>query len=382
VNSQLSRLLLIGFLLLTGASHWRCSHESEESLIGAEVRDVRLVVKAVPVLRQEWIETASISGTLRSQSIVEVKPEVGGRLISTFFDEGDLVRKGQLLGEIDSVNYRLAYEQAAAALSVSEAAVERARVSEEHARTEKERADNLLRSGGITQKDHLAAVTNVKETSTQVRLAEAQCQQARAAVAIAEKALQDCKIVAPADGVVQKRSFDKGSLLIAGVSLFTLVDNSRLELECVIPSYRLASIRLGQQARFTTPTWGERIFEGTVSAINPAIESDNRSVKLKLKIANPGGELRSGMYAKGEITLGRDNNALVIPRDALIPEEKLDTSAGVYVVREGKLHRIDVQVGDTQRDRVWIREGLSEGELVVAEIGPSLKDGTEVRVLQ
>jgi membrane fusion protein (multidrug efflux system) len=368
--------------LLTAGSQWQCSHGSEENFINAEDLSVQLVVKTVPVSRQEWIETVPLSGSIQTLSTVEVKPEVGGRLISVFFKEGDLVRKGQLLGEIDPVNYRLAYEQAAAALSVAEAGVERARVSAEYAKAEKERADNLLRSGGITQKDHLAAVTSVKDTETQVRLGEAQCIQARAALAIAEKALQDCRIEAPADGHVQNRFFDRGSLLVPGVALFTLVDNSRLELECVIPSYRLASIRLGQKAQFTTPTWGTRLFEGTVSAINPVIEADNRSVKLKVKVANPGGELRSGMYAKGEITVGRESEALVVPRDALIPEEEGGASAGVYVVQEGKARRIDVQVEDTQRDRVWIREGLSGGELVIAEIGPSLKDGAEIRILQ
>lgn len=368
--------------MLAAGSQWQCSHESEEGGMNTEELSAQLVVKTVPISRQEWIETVSISGNLQTLSTVEVKPEVGGRLIRALFEEGDVVRKGELLGEIDPVNYRLAYEQAAAALSVAEAGVERAEVSAEYAKAEKERADNLLRSGGITQKDHLAAVTRVKETLSQVRLAEAQCVQARAALAIAEKALEDCKIIAPADGNIQKRSFDRGSLLVPGVSLFTLVDNSRLELECVIPSYRLAAIRMGQKAQFTTPTWGERIFEGTVSAINPAIEADNRSVKLKLKIANPGGELRSGMYAKGAITVGRESDALVIPREALIPEEEGSASAAVYVVQDGKARRIDVQVGDTRRDRVWIRTGLSGEELVIAEIGPSLRDGTEVRILQ
>ena len=78
----------------------------------------------------------------------------------------------------------------------------------------------------------------------------------------------------------------------------------------MIPSYQLAGIRLGQHATFQTPTWGERRFEGTVSAINPEIESENRSVKVQLKIANPRGELRSGMYARGEIITGREASAL------------------------------------------------------------------------
>ena len=144
---------------------------------------------------------------LHTLSTVEIKPEVGGRLLAVYFSEGDFVRKDQLLAEIDPVNYRLSYDQAMAVLRVAEAGLERARVSEEHAKTEKERADNLLKSGGITQKDQQAAFTGIKEAESQVHLAEAQCGQARAALAIAEKALKDCKIYAPADGHVQNKIF-------------------------------------------------------------------------------------------------------------------------------------------------------------------------------
>jgi membrane fusion protein (multidrug efflux system) len=181
---------------------------------------------------------------------------------------------------------------------------------------------------------------------------------------------------------VQKRFFDKGSLLSPGVPLCTLVDNSQLELECELPSYQLASIRLGQRAVFTTLTYGDRKFEGVVSAINPVIESDNRSVKLILKIANPGGELRSGMYARGEVTTNREAKALVIPRDSLIAEKEQKDSASVYVVREGKAHQIPIQIGGNQQDIVLVRKGLSEGDLVITEIGPSLKEGIAVRVLK
>jgi len=212
-----------------------------------------------------------------------------------------------------------------------------------------------------------------------VRLAEAQIGQARAALAIADKSLKDCRIFAPAQGHVQQKIFDKGSLLVPGVSICTLVDNSRLELECDVPSYQLAAIRVGQRAAFTTPTFAERQFEGTVSAINPAVQSDNRSVKVILRIANPKGELRSGMYARGEIITGRENGALVIPRDSLIPEEEGSSEAGVYVIREGKARRVGIQIGGSQQDRVWVRQGLNGGDMVITEIGPSLKEGTPVR---
>lgn len=381
--TRVFRCLLICAVVLSAAAQWRCGSSKGEngSDRSSGAANSALVVKAAPVEIGDWTATVAISGSLRTLSTVDVKPEVGGRLTAVHFQEGDYVKKDQLLAEIDPTNHKLAYDQAAAALSVAEAALERARVSAEHARTEKERADNLLRSGGITQKDHQAAVTGVKEADSQVRLADAQCGQARAALAIYEKALKDCRIIAHANGHIQKKYFDRGSLVPAGVPLCTVVDNSQLELECVVPSYQLAAVRIGQKAEFTTPTWGERRFQGSVSAINPSVEADSRSVKVTLKIANPGGELRVGMYARGEITTGREKNTLVISRDCLIPEKEGSDQADVFVVRDGKAHRLTIRIGGTQQERVLVRQGLQQGDMVVSEIGPSLKEGIPVRVL-
>jgi membrane fusion protein, multidrug efflux system len=382
VNTQVKRFVFIGALWLAAIGQSSCTKSKGENSASSLKTETpsEIAVKAVPVAFQQWIATVSISGSLRTLSTVDIRPEVGGKLIAIYFKEGDLVQKDQLLAEIDPINYKLAHDQAVATLAVAQAGLARAQVTAEHARTERARAENLLNSGGITQKDHQAALTGVKEADTQVQLAEAQCGQARAAVAIAEKALRDCKIFAAAQGHVQKKFFDKGSLLSPGVSICTLVDNSQLELECVAPSYQLSSIRLDQRAFFTTPTWSDRKFEGIVAAINPVIESDNRSVKLILKISNPGGELRSGMYARGEITTSRVEHALVVSRDSLIPERAESSAASLYVVKEGKTRRVQVQIGGSQQDRVWIRQGLNEGDVVIAEIGPSIKEGTAVRV--
>jgi len=378
-----SRIFWILAIIFAAGSQWDCNKSKEEnSLLQDAGISAELVVRVIPLTRGEWIAATPITGNLRTLSTVDIKPEVGGRLLAVYFREGDFVRKDQLLAEIDPINYRLAYDQAAAALRVAEAGVERVQVSAEHAKTEKERADNLLRSGGITQKDHQSALTGIKEAESQVRLAEAQCGQARAVLAIAEKALKDCRIYAPAEGHVQKRYYDKGSLLTPGAVLYTLVDNSQLELECVVPSYQLARIRLGQRATFQTPTWGERRFEGTVSAINPEVESENRSVIVQLKIANPRGELRSGMYAEGEIITGKESRALMIPRDSLIPEKEGSGTASVYIIKDGKARRVEIKIGESHLDSVLVRQGLQEGDMVITEIGPSLKEGTPVRVAQ
>jgi RND family efflux transporter MFP subunit len=369
-------LMLLTLLWTTGCGEARNGAQAEPAAAPAPAV---MVVKAGSPQRGEWVVSVPISGDLRSQSRVEVRAEVGGRLIATHFKEGDLVSKDQLLAEIDSVNYRLALDQASAAVGVAEAGLARARISADHARREKERADNLLRSGGITEKDHQAAATGVNEAESQVNFAAAQVNQAKAAVAIAEKSLHDCRILAPADGHVQKRYFDTGSLLAAGSPLYMLVDNNRLELECLLPSYRFAEIRLGQPAVFTTPTWEDQRFNGVVVSTNPAVDSDNRSIRVTIRINNPRSALRTGMFARGEIEIKRQSNALMIPRSALIAEKEESGSGSVFLVIDGKSARKAVEVGGIQQDKVWVKSGLADSDSVILEIGPAVKDGIKVR---
>jgi len=339
-----------------------------------------LEVKAAQAARKTWPVVVPVTGSLRSRSIVEVRAEVPGRLVATHFDEGDTVRRDEVLAEIDPTHFRLARDQAAASLSVAQASLVRMRVLAEHAAREKERADNLMRSGGITDRDHQAAITAVMDADAQVRLAEAQCEQARAVLAIAEKALADCRIIAPIDGRVSRKALDRGTLVAAGATLYTLVDNTRLDFECQVPSYRIAGVRPGQPVSFTTPSWGDKTFEGTVSAVNPSVESDNRSVKVTIQTRNPGEALKSGMYANGEIRIRVEPKAMVIPRSALISEEVAPPSAAVYVVEAGVVRRRQVRVGGTREDRVWIEDGLAENDWIIVEIGPALKDGLPVQM--
>jgi membrane fusion protein (multidrug efflux system) len=193
--------------------------------------------------------------------------------------------------------------------------------------------------------------------------------------------LRDCSIYAPAGGHVQKRWVDEGSLLIPGSSIFTVVDNSRLELECVVPSYYLPSIKSGQEAEFTTPSWGDKTFKGVLSAINPMVQPENRSLVVKVKVQNPEMKLRSGMYARGFIATGKITNVPVIPNDALIPEEGESSEyADVFVVEGGVVKRRRIRLGGKGQDKVWVQGGLNAGDLLVIERGPSLEEGLRVRV--
>jgi RND family efflux transporter MFP subunit len=374
VTAARGSILLAVLLLFSGCSGSKATGPAETG----STTPPSLVVKAARPSVEDWMVTVPFSGSLRSQSIVEIKTEAGGKLLSALFEEGQAVEKGQLLAEIDPANYRLARDQAEAAVTVAQANQGRARVMLDHAVREKERAENLWKTGGITEKDLQMAVTSVKEAESQVRLAEAQQQQARSALAIAEKSLADCRIFAFSQGSVYRKFFDVGSLLSPGSPVYTLVDNARLELRFLVQSNRLAEIRPGQKAFFTTPTFGDRRFAAVVKAINPMVEEESRSVRIDLDISNPRGELRSGMFARGEIEVRREPNALIIPRSSFVADE-VDSAAGVVFVIENNIaRRRSLQLGGSREERFWIRQGLTAQDQVILEIGPSLREGIAV----
>ena len=130
-------------------------------------------------------------------------------------------------------------------MKVAEAGLERARLLEAHSRSELERAENLLKSGGITDKDLKAAHLAEQDAAAQVAVAEAQLEQARAAVEVAQKRLRDTIIQSPVTGVIQKKFVNKGAYVEAPTA-FTVVDNGRLELESPVASADLAPISAGQ----------------------------------------------------------------------------------------------------------------------------------------
>ncbi len=102
--------------------------------------------------------------------------------------------------------------------------------------------------------------------------------------------------------------------------------------------------------------------------------------ELAVKIGNPGGELRSGMFALGEIEVRVESKAIVIPRSALMVDQEQSDTGSVFIVSDGRALRRSVQVGGGRKDLLWIRHGLAANDQVIVDIAPSLKDGTAVRI--
>jgi multidrug efflux pump subunit AcrA (membrane-fusion protein) len=189
------------------------------SLGGCKKREVRQVSDEAPPVRveahrvepQPFDVTVPITGTLVSTAKVEVKAETTGKVLRFPKEEGEAVRAGEAVIWVDDSYKKLAVLQAEAGVQTAEAALERSKILEAHNRSEYVRAQNLLKSGGITDRDYRAAELADRDARAQVALAAAQLVQARTQLEHARKALADSIIYAPIDGEIQAKLVRPGA---------------------------------------------------------------------------------------------------------------------------------------------------------------------------
>ncbi len=338
-------------------------------------------IATVRVESQPFAATVEITGSLVSTARVEVKAETTGKVVKFAKEEGERVAAGEPVIWVDDSNEKIALRQAESAVAVAAAALERAKVIEGHSRTEYERAQNLLKSGGITDKDYKAAMLADRDSRAQVALADAQLEQARSQLEHARKMLADSVVRAPVAGEIQNKYVREGAYVEPPTPVFSLVDNSRLELESMVATADLAGIRAGQKVTFAVNAYPGRSFEGRVIDVNPAVQADTRSAKVRIRVDNAAGQLKAGMFVQGEIITGVQTHAVVIPSAAVYRDDRTSKSSYVFVVENGKAVRRNVRIGRERDSVLEIADGLKPGDLVAAEQSIELAEGVRVEPL-
>jgi RND family efflux transporter MFP subunit len=322
-----------------------------------------LPVRTVTVERRDLEDQVVLTGTLRPRAQVQVVAEVPARLLEVRRDEGARAAKGDVLAVLDATDYRLGADRARAALAVAEA-------NQAHARVEKDRADNLLKTGGITDKDRLSAQVNLQ-------LAEAGLAQAHAETSIAAQQLARTEIRAPFGGRVARRMADAGAMLAAGAPLFTFVDDSLLEFRASAPSTQYGKVRVGSPVRVTVDSQPGLAVLGRVARVSPLVDDRSRSFETVVEV--PGNAaLVGGLFARASIRTGVMAGALVVPPAALVRDGS--DQAQTFVVVQGRAERRTVTLGVEAADAVQVSQGLKEGDVLVLDPPAALSSGAAVQL--
>ncbi len=299
-------------------------------------------------IQKEFAHEVEALGTVRANESVDITAKVADRIAAIHFTEGQQVRKGDVLVELDS-------DEARADLAA-------ARAAESDSRSQYKRSQELFQTRALSeaQLDQLQATMLANE----------------ARVAAAQSRVNDRVITAPFSGRIGLRNVSLGGLVNPGAVITTLDDLSVVKLDFSVPEVYLATLKPGLTLEARSSAYPKDVFAGRVASIDTRIDPVSRSVAIRSLIDNPDGRLRPGMFMTLRL-MRSEGEALMLPEQALVPE---NDSHFVFVVDEGRAHKRQVTIGRRRPGEVEILDGLTIEESVVVDGTLNVRDGSSVRV--
>jgi RND family efflux transporter MFP subunit len=340
--------------------------QTDTNAAAAPLAAVTLTASDIATVREiELVEGVSMSGSLEPAQTVVVKSQVAGRLRRVHVDRGRRVARGQLLVELDAEAIRGQSASARAAVASAEAA---AALSAQRL----ESAKRLLAAGAISD-------IELRSSDAANQAATAQLALARAQLAATIEADQRTTIRSPITGVVSERIVEEGEAVKDGDRLLEVVDVATLELQAQVGVDEAMRVRVGLPVTFTIDALAGQSLQGRVARIDPRADPGTRQVGIAARLANPGGRIVAGQFARGRVLTGRATTAIAIPIAAV------SDSAGearVFVIEGGKLLLRPVTLGtrDDHLGLVGVTSGLTGAERILARPVLGAANGLAVTV--
>lgn len=329
---------------------------------------MRFPVEVAPVESRRVEYALTAVGSIEAYERVQVTARVAGVVERVLFREGDTVKEGQALVEIEPRRYRVA-------VTAARAALERTAASTSDAQTALAR-----REAAVAQSPGLIPAEEIESTRTRQRVALAEAAQAQAAVEQAQLNLRDAYVRAPIAGAIETRSVETGQYVQPGTVLALLVRRDPLLLRFQAPEGEAVALRQGMKATFRVRN-DATARSATITHVAQTADTSSRMVPVIAEVDATDREgLRPGGFAEVSVPIGSTDNASVIPAIAIRPSEK---GFLAFVIANDIAQERVVSLGMRTADGlVEIRSGLRPGESLVVRGGEALREGAKVRVVE
>jgi membrane fusion protein (multidrug efflux system) len=299
------------------------------------------------------VDDVQAVGSLKASQGVVIRPETSGRIARLGFADGQRVRRGQLLVQLDDTLQQAQLQQAQAQSSI--------------ARTNLTRSRELLAQNFVSQ-------SAVDQNAAALQVAEAQ-------VALAQAQLARMKVLAPFDGTVGLRSVDVGDYVKDGADIVNLEDLSALEVEFALPERYVGRARPGLPVEVTLDALPATKVKAQVVALNSVVDANGRSLLVRARMQNPGAMLKPGLFARPRVVFAVREGAIAVPEEALVPQGARQFLFKIVDAPDGKkaAQRIEARIGLRIPGKAEILQGVAAGDLVVTA-GQSRLRGENVPV--
>jgi membrane fusion protein, multidrug efflux system len=341
-------VVIVGVLFLLALPKLKLFGDKSKTQVQGPVGGSKLPVDVVVIKVGKLDNKLVITGSVLPNESLELSSETSGKITGLYFKEGNKVKKGEVLLQINDVEIRAELEKQKNNRKLNE--------------DNEFRQRKLLEKDAISQEEYDNALNRLNITLSDIKVLEAQ--------------LEKSRITAPFDGTIGLRSVSEGAYITPGSVVATLYNISPAKIEFAIPGRYSTQVSQGKIIRFTIEN-DLKVYEGKVYALEPRIDPATRTLKLRALADNSSGTLLPGQFVKVELILQTSDNAILVPTEAVIPEQG---GKKVYVLENGNAKEVKIETGIRSNTELEVLSGLKAGDTLITTGILQLRPGIAVEV--
>jgi len=343
--------LIYSFLLFIATlSFLSCKDkkDSNTTQTGGPAKQPPVSVEAIIAKSQLLVTDIEVPGTLLAYESTEIHPEVSGRLVQLNVKEGSFVSKGALLAKLYDGDLQAQKRKLEVQLKIA-------------AQTEK-RQSELLKIQGISQQEYDLSLLQVHNLNADIN--------------IVNEEIRKTEIRSPYSGKLGFKNISPGAFITPAIIICTVSQLTQLKLQFSVPEKYSSEIKNGQDINFTVDG-SPKIYRANVSAKEVFIEENTRSLSVRAIVKSQDPFLIPGVFAKVKIELGENNNAMMIPTEAVVP---LGRKKQIFLYKNGKAIPAEITTGIRDSTNIQVISGLNFGDTVITTGLLFIKPGSDVKI--
>jgi len=376
MKNRTTKITLL-IMIMASAFFASCSKQIETN----KIPEIQAVTTTFPQIKS-FSRTFDTASVVKAYKSAYINPKVGGTIQKFHVKEGDKVKKGQVLAQLDPSDYQIAVSASSAQIAAAEAGVMQASAAFDNISQNYERFKELKENGTVSDSDFEKVESGYKQTEAGLAAAKAQLQLAQSAHKGNTKQLNYTTIRAPFSGFVSSRRGEIGEMAspASPMPMFEVVQSDKLKVDIFISELEIAGINKDTTAEIRFDAFPEKVEIAKVRLINSKVNSSTKSVKVELTLDNKKYTYKPGMTIKVRITLPETSH-LVVPRNAIFTR---DNEAGlIYIKNEAdRVFTKEIFLGGTTDGFSIIKSGLDGKEEIVIGGGRRLEEGQKVKVIE